>query len=73
MGFGGSRIHAAFLADDVGEAAIDIARHAGGIAADIEMRAVLEPRPQFGGVLQHAVLDVDLVVLVAREGGVEPR
>jgi len=35
------------------------------------MRAILEPRPQFGGVLQHAVLDVNLVLLVAREGGIE--
>ena len=37
----------------------------------MEMRALFEPRPERGGVLQHAVLDVNLVLLVAREGGIE--
>src|SRR5580693_4435830 len=72
IGLGCRRLHSALFSDDVGEAAIDIARHPLGIAADIEMRAVFEPRPQLDGVLQEPVLDVDLVLLVARKGGVEP-
>src|SRR5207248_10874785 len=36
------------------------------------MRAVFQPRPQLGGVLEQTVLHVNLVVLVPREGGVEP-
>ncbi len=37
------------------------------------MSSVLEPRPQFGGALEHPVLDVDLVLLIAREGEIESR
>src|SRR6185437_6880937 len=51
---------------------IDVACHAGG-AADEEMRAVVEPRPERRGVLAHAMLDIDALRLVARESGVEPR
>src|SRR5204863_8610704 len=72
IGFGGGRLHPALLGDDVGEPAIDIARHPLGIAADIEMRAVFAPGPQLGGVFQHPMLDIDLLALVAREGGIEP-
>src|SRR5436309_2396390 len=50
IGAGGGRLHAAFLGDDVGEAAIDIARHPLGVAADVEMRAILEPGPEFAAV-----------------------
>ena len=35
------------------------------------MRAVLEPGEQLGAALPHAVLDVDLLGLIAREGDVE--
>ena len=36
-----------------------------------EVRAVLEPGEQLGAALPHAVLDVDLLGLIAREGDVE--
>src|SRR3979409_1501011 len=49
----------------------DVLGHALGIAADVEMRAFFEPRPELGRVLAHAMLDVDLLRLVAREGEVE--
>src|SRR6185437_11382306 len=32
----------------------------------------LQPRPQSGSLLAHAMLHVDPLVLIAREGGVEP-
>src|SRR5947207_1638534 len=67
IGLRGSGLHATFLGEDVGEPAIDIARHPLGVAADIEMRALFEPRPQLGGVFEEAVLDVDFVLLVARK------
>ena len=41
------------------------------IAADIEMRAVLEPREEVARLLVHAVLDVSLGAGIAREGNVE--
>src|SRR5438093_2322090 len=72
IGLGRGWLHLALLGDDVGEAAIDIARHPLLIAADIDVRTLLEPRPQLGGMLQEPVLDVDLLVLVARKRGVEP-
>src|SRR2546427_12629488 len=37
------------------------------------VRTVLQPVPQFPGVLQHPVLDVNLCPLVAGKSGVEPR
>ena len=42
-----------------------ILRHARGIAADVEMGSVLEPRPKFGSLFQHSVLHVDLFPLIA--------
>src|SRR6266446_6271154 len=45
IGPGGGRFHPALLGEDVGEAAVDIARHPLGVAADVKMRAVLQPRP----------------------------
>lgn len=45
----------------------------GGVAADIEVSACFEPSPDLGAVLQRAMLDVDLVGLVARKGGIEAR
>src|ERR1044071_5860173 len=71
IGFGSGGLHAALLGEDVEEAAIDIARHPLRVAADVEMRALFEPRPEERGAFEEAVLDVDLVLLVARKGGVE--
>ena len=44
-----------------------------GVAADIDVRAVGEPRPQIAADLAHAVLHVDLLVAVARPGERQPR
>src|SRR5581483_7337295 len=49
-----------------------VARHALGIAADVEVGAVSEPRPQLRSRLAHAVLHVDLGGTVTRPGGGEP-
>ena len=50
---------------------MDVLGHRLLVAADVEMRAVLEPGEQLGAALPHAVLDVDLLGLIAREGDVE--
>src|SRR6516162_1692838 len=72
IGLGCGGLHMPLLAEDVGEPRLDIARHALRVTADIKMRALFEPRPQLTGMLEQPMLDVDLVFLVAREGGVEP-
>lgn len=59
------------LGDDVAQGAVDVFGHARGVAADVEVGAVLEPGPQLGAVITHPVLDVDLGALVAGEGQVE--
>ena len=64
---------AAFAAGNAAQRRIHVPRHAGRIAADVEMRPLLQPAPQVGGRLQHAVLHVQLVRLVARERGIQPR
>ncbi len=58
--------------DDLMQGLIDIARHAAGIAADIEMSAFLQPREQVSPILAHAGLHIDLLGLIAREGEIEP-
>ena len=45
--------------------AIDVGGHAFLVAADEELGAVLEPRPEVARVLAHPVLDVDLGRLIA--------
>ena len=55
------------------EGDVDVLGHARGVAADVEVRAGLEPGVEFDRVLEHAVLDVHLFRLVAGEGDVEPR
>ena len=45
--------------------------HALGIATDIDMRALLQPLPEQSGLLQHAMLYVDLLGLIARERGIQ--
>lgn len=53
------------------EGGIDILGHAGRVAADVEMSAGFEPRPELRGDCGHALLDVDFFGLVSGEGEVE--
>ena len=46
--------------------------HPGGVTADVEVRAVVEPAPHVGAVVEHLVLHVDPVGLVAGERQVQP-
>lgn len=69
--FGGVGVEGSVLLDDAVEGGVDVLGHAGGVAADENLCAVVDPAPELGTVLDHAVLDVDLVRLVAGEGGVE--
>ena len=69
----GALAFAALLGCDLQQSLLDILGHALGIAADIEVRACFQPAPQLDCVLAHAVLDVDLLGLIAREGRIEPR
>ena len=45
--------------------------HALRVPADVEVGAFFKPAPEFGPFLFHPVLDVDLLSLVAGEGGGE--
>ena len=49
-------------------ALLHILGHAQRVAADINVRAFLDPRPQIAPGLAHAVLHVDLLLAVARPG-----
>ena len=51
---------------------MDVLGHRLLVAADVEVRAVLEPGVELGAALPHAVLDVDLLRLIARERDVDP-
>src|SRR5690606_13480325 len=62
---------AAVFGHDVVQGLIHVLGHALGVAADVEVPAGFEPRPEFGAGLAHAVLHVELVGLVAGKGGVD--
>src|SRR5437867_3435594 len=72
-GFRFVRVFATDGFDDFVQSRIHILRHAVRVAADVEMRARFEPRPQFAGVCQHPVLDVNFLLLIARKREVEAR
>src|SRR5262245_36796457 len=61
------------LCVDFLEHPIHIVCHPAGITTDIEVRALLQPRPYLRAFLLHAILHVDLVLLIPREGNVESR
>src|ERR1700730_9318907 len=60
------------LGDDAAERVVDVPRHLGSVSAHGEVSAVGDPLPQFGSVLPHPVLDVQLVFTVAGERGIQP-
>src|SRR6266851_6499984 len=68
---GCAQADAALLGDDVREREVDVPRHAGGVAADIEVRAILDPRIELRGPFAHAMLHVDFFGLIAGEGEIE--
>src|SRR3712207_2358956 len=72
VGRGVLRRAPAYLGDDPVQRGVDVPRHALLVAADVEVRAVLQPGEQVAAALPHPVLDVDLLRLVAREGDVDP-
>ena len=59
--------------DDFSKRRVDILRHPFGIAADEKFRAFLEPFPDLGGVFLHPVLHINLLGLIARQGGIDAR
>src|SRR5665213_1187591 len=61
------------LRDDVDQRALDILGHALGIAADVDVGALCQPRPQLAADLAHAILHVELLVAVARPRQRQPR
>ena len=56
---------------ELAQGRVHVPGHKPGIATDIHMRAVLQPAPQLGAVLQQAVLHIDLLRLVTRERGAQ--
>ena len=62
----------AVVHDDVEQCAVHIRRHALGIAADVEMGTVLEPAEEFAALFAQAILDVNPLGGIPREGDVEP-
>src|SRR6266851_6380417 len=62
----------AVLGDDIDKSNLDVLGHALSVAADVDVRAVGEPRPQIAADFAHAVLHVDFLAPVARPGEREP-
>src|SRR5213595_381136 len=67
------RLAALFL-DDLAQRSIDIFRHASRVAANKKLGAfAVDPFPDFGGVFEHLVLDVNFMRLIARPRAIESR
>ena len=54
---------------DLQKGGMNIFRHSFGIAANIEVGAILQPTPKLGTFLLHPMLDVYFVSLVPRKSG----
>src|ERR1700741_4386667 len=50
-----------------------IGRHSGGVAADIDRRAIFDPLVQLATGFENALLNVGSIRTVAREGEIETR
>lgn len=50
---------------------MDVLGHTFGIAANVKVGSTVEPAPEFSPLLEHAMLDVDFLGLIARESGGE--
>src|SRR5436189_3610625 len=59
------------LLNNLVQGGIDVARHSVCVAADVEIGAVLQPLEQFGRVLEHSMLYIEFLDLIARESGGE--
>src|SRR5258705_865496 len=64
--------HRAVPSNDRGQRGVDVLRHPGRVPAHIEVRALVEPPPHVGAVVEHLVLDIDPVGLVAGERQIQP-
>src|SRR5580698_6745388 len=59
------------LGDDVQQGEFDVLGHARGVAADVEVGTTFEPLVESSAMHLHAVLNVDLLRLIAREGSIK--
>ena len=59
--------------DDLAQRGIDILGHTACVAADKKLRAfAVDPFPNLARILEHEVLDINLVSLIARPRAIEP-
>ena len=56
----------AMARNDIHQSRLDILRHAFGVAAHVEVRALRQPAPQGVADFTHAVLDVEFPIAIAR-------
>lgn len=59
------------LGNDLAQDGVDLARHVGSVAADVEVGLLLEKLVDLLGPFLETVLDVDLLGALAGEGGDE--
>ena len=59
-------------ANDVEQGIFHVARHAGGVAAHIDVRAFLQPLPDIGTGFLQLVLHIDLVLALSGPGQIGP-
>src|SRR5205823_3802007 len=71
VGIGFLNGFAPLFTNDSAQGGIDVLRHSGGIATNENLRVLFQPTPNLGCVLEHAMLNVHFLRLIAREGGIE--
>lgn len=58
---------APFPSNDLDQDSVDLARHMGSVATDIEVRLLFQKLVDLFGALLQSVLDIDLLGIFARE------
>src|ERR1700680_642293 len=71
-GFGGVGLKPLHVGQRSNQGFSHVLRHLVGVAADVEIRAVVEPIDEIPPRLPHAMLHVDLLGCVARERNIHP-
>src|SRR2546423_1778264 len=67
----GFRLHGSLFLSYSNQRLMHVFGHPLGVPANIKVRPLLQPGPKLSGIFQHALLHVNLLLLIARKGDIK--